>query len=98
MSDDDARVAQIEASLSEEDKVLLDRLIDGIVSRRLTPVVLFFLESMKPLAFVGSQVMYFFQPIVQALWHEAFVYERLAKILEKRGSVEMILRRLEKRV
>ena len=58
---EDERVAGLEAALSAEERGFLDELADGIASRRLTPAALFFLESVKPLGFVGSQAMVFFR-------------------------------------
>jgi hypothetical protein len=88
----------LEASLDDEDRALLDKLADGIARRRLTTAALFFLESMKPLGFLGSQAMRFLQPIVQILWTSPETYERVARILERRGSIELLCRRLEARV
>lgn len=87
----------LEAELSDEDRALLDKLAEGIARRRLTPAALFFLESVKPLGFLGSQVMFFLQPIIQIIWQNPATYERLAKLLERRGSIELLLRRLEAR-
>jgi hypothetical protein len=61
-----------------------------------TPAI-FFLESMKPLGFVGAQAMHFFRPIVSIVLREPAAYDRLTKLLERRGAVELLLRRLEAR-
>lgn len=87
----------LDAKLSEEERELLDKLADGIVKRRLTPAAIFFLESMKPMGFVGSQVLIFFRPIIQAIWSSPTTYDQLARILEHRGSIELLLRRIEAR-
>ena len=94
---EDTQVERLEDELSDDDLEMLDSLADGIVSRRLTPAALFFLESMKPLGFVTSQVMHFFRPIVQAVWTSPLRYDQLARVLERRGSIELLLRRLEAR-
>ena len=85
------------AELGDDDKELLDRIADGIVRRKLTPAAVFFFESMKPLGFVASQAMRFFQPLVQIVTTNPVTYNRLSKILERRGSIELLLRRLEQR-
>lgn len=92
-----ARVDQLEAELSEEERAFLDKVADGLARRRLTTVALFFLESMKPLGFLGSQAMHFFRPIVSVLFSSPDSWDRLARILERRGSIELLLRRLESR-
>ena len=94
---EDEQVAKLEDELSDEEREMLDSLADGIVSRRLTPAALFFLESMKPLGFVTSQVMHFFRPIIQAVWTSPVRYDQVARVLERRGSIELLLRRLEAR-
>jgi hypothetical protein len=94
---EDEQVATLESELSEEEREMLDSLADGIVSRRLTAAALFFLESMKPLGFVTSQVMHFFRPIIQVVWTSPVRYDQISRVLERRGSIELLLRRLEAR-
>jgi hypothetical protein len=90
-------VEALEAELSEEDSALLDSLADGIARRRLTPAAVFFLESVKPLGFVSSQLLHFFRPIVDVVWKNPVSYDRMARLLERRGTVELLIRRLEAR-
>ena len=94
---EDDQVEKLELELTDEEREMLDSLADGIVSRRLTPAALFFLESVIPLGFVTSQVMHFFRPIVQAVWTSPLRYDQLTRVLERRGSIELLLRRLEAR-
>jgi hypothetical protein len=94
---DDQQVDALEAALSDEERALLDSLADGIASRHLTPAALFFLESVKPLGFVSSQMLVFFRPMVQVIWSNPATYDRLTSLLERRGSIELLLRRLEAR-
>ncbi len=93
----DGELATLEASLSDDDRALLDQLAEGIVRRRLTPAALFFLESMKPMGFVGSQMMVFLRPIISVVWSDPVRWDQLQRILERRGSIELLLRRLEAR-
>jgi len=97
MTDEDHIVAQLEAELSDPDRQLLDRLADGIASRRLTAPALFFLESVKPLGFVSSQMLLFFRPMIAVIWSQPQVYDQVAALLERRGVIELLLRRLEAR-
>lgn len=87
----------LERSLSEDDRALLDKVADAIARRRMVAPAIFFLESMKPLGFVASQAMHFFRPIVDVVLRDPANYERLARLLERRGSIELLLRRLEAR-
>lgn len=93
----DDKIEQLEAELSDEESEMLDSLADGIVRRRLTSAALFFFESMKPLGYVSSQMLLFFRPIVETMWPNPVTYDRVAKVLERRGSIELLLRRLEAR-
>jgi len=92
---EDQRVAELEAALTDEERRMLDELATGIARRRMIAPALFFVESVKPLAFVSSQVMHFFRPIVQTIWTNPMTYDRLVSVLERRGSLELLLRRLE---
>lgn len=86
-----------EDELSEDERKLLDELADGIARRRLTSAAMFFLESMKPMGYVGSQMMIFLRPMVSVVWSNPMRWDQLQGILEKRGSIELLLRRLEAR-
>jgi hypothetical protein len=86
-----------DADLSDDERALLDQLADGIARRRLTPAALFFFESMKPMGFVGSQMMVFLRPMISVIWSNPARWDQIQALLEKRGSIELLLRRLEAR-
>ncbi len=94
MTDDPTR---LEAELADADRALLDSLADGIARRRLTPAAMFFLESMKPMGFVASQMMVFLRPMISVIWSDPARYDQIAALLERRGTIELLLRRLEAR-
>jgi hypothetical protein len=94
---EDERVRELEASLSDEERAMLDDLADKLAERRMASAALFFLESVKPLGFIASQMMIMFRPLVAIVWHDPVRWDRLQTILEKRGSLELLLRRLEAR-
>jgi hypothetical protein len=87
----------LEARLSDEDKQFLDALADGLARRRLTSAALFFLESMKPLNFVTSSMMLVLRPVITTVWSEPARWDRVQRLLEQRGAIELLLRRLEAR-
>ncbi|MBK9071226.1 MAG: hypothetical protein IPL79_09535 [Myxococcales bacterium] len=93
----EATIDQLEAGLSEDERALLDQLADGIAQRRLTTAAIFFVESVKPLEQATSQLMLFFRPIVTAIWSDPVRWDLAQAILERRGSLELLLRRLEAR-
>lgn len=81
-------------TLSEEDIVFLERLSKWIVQRRMSAPAILFLESVKPLNFIGSQFLFFFEPIVK-IFVGGKGYTRFAQIIEKRDNVEAFLRCIE---
>lgn len=83
-------------TLTKQEQQLLLELASGIVKRRLTAPAIFFLESMKPLSFVGSQAMIFFRPIIQTLWSNPEKYDQITTLLSRRGTIEIFLSYLEK--
>ncbi len=74
---------------------ILAKIAQKVVDLRLTPVAIVMLESGKPLSFVGSQLMVFFQPIVTALFpfHQ---YDEVAALLEERSNVEVLIQMIER--
>jgi hypothetical protein len=62
----------------------------------MTVPAILFLESVKPLSFVGSQAMVFFEPMVRALFAVP-EYERFTAMMERRENVEALLVAIERR-
>jgi hypothetical protein len=81
-------------SVERRDEVLT-KIAQKIVDMRLTPVAVVMLESSKPLSFVGSQLMVFFQPIVTSLFPFR-QYDEVAALLEERANVEALIQMIEK--
>ena len=57
------------------------------------PAVLF-LETMKPLNFIGAQIMNFFGPFLESLVPGEQLY-RFTEMMEKRENVEVLIQRIE---
>lgn len=62
----------------------------------MTVPAILFLESVKPLSFVGSQALYFFEPMVRALFSVP-EYEQFAALVERRENIELLLVKIEAR-
>jgi hypothetical protein len=77
-----------------DDLALLDKLAVRVVEMRLETPALLFLETVRPLNFVASQAMVFFAPMVRAFL-DATAYDRLTRILERRESIEELVKRIE---
>ena len=81
--------------LTPEQEVILDKIAKKVVYWRMTTPAVLFLESVKPMNFVGSQMLVFFEPFVQALFNVK-EYNEFIKIMEERENVERLLVKIEK--
>ena len=75
---------------------LLDKLAERVVGLRMTVPAILFLESSKPLNFVGSQMIGTFEPLVRTIFNWSDV-ERLRVALEDRGTIERLIVKIEDR-
>jgi hypothetical protein len=80
--------------LSAEEEKLVDRLARTVVDRQMAVPAVLLLESSKPLAFLGSQMLRFLEPSVRTLCDRP-EYAVVTQILEDRDKVEHLLRRIE---
>jgi len=89
-----ARLPAKPDDMLDSDFALLTDLARKIVRRRLSVPAIFFLETAKPLNYVGAQAMVFFGPFVQVLF-ESPNYERYTELLERRPTLELLLQMIE---
>jgi hypothetical protein len=80
--------------LTDEQIRLFERLADRVVKLRFTVPAVVFLESVRPLNFVGSQAMLFFAPMVHALFG-AHEYDLIQSALERRETLGYLADLLE---
>jgi hypothetical protein len=80
--------------LDEKDQALLEKVANGVVSRRMTMPALLFLESVKPLSFIGGQALVFFGPMLELVLKREEI-ERSSRLLERRDVLEMLAARIE---
>jgi len=83
-----------EVGLTEEDRALFAKLGAWIAQRRLETPAILFIESVRPLSFVGAQGMYFLEPFARGIF-DVTEYERLARLLERRPNIEELVRAIE---
>ena len=84
-----------EKRLPEEEDAVLEKLAHKVVDKGWTVVAILFLESVKPLNYIGSQTMVFFEPMVQTIFNFRD-YDTLRTALEKRETLEILLTKIEK--
>jgi len=67
---------------------------ERLIARRLTAPAIFVLESSRPLSYIASQALVFFQPLVQGLLGVRD-FAVFAAALEDRDNIEWLIRELE---
>jgi len=80
---------------SERDIIFIRRVATRIHRSGLVTPAVFFLELTKPLALIGSHVMIFFGPIINAFIN-AEGYYKAAELFEEPANVELLIREIEK--
>jgi len=84
-----------EKVLPEDEDAVIDKLANKVIQRGMAVPAIMFLESVKPLNYIGSQTMVFFEPIIQSLFNFKD-YDTFRRALEKRETIEILLLRIEK--
>lgn len=80
--------------LPEEEQAVIEKLARKTVEKRMSVPAIMFLESVKPLNFIGAQTMVFFEPVIQAVFNFRD-YNTLREALEKRETIEILIQRIE---
>ena len=83
----------MELSVTQRD-LLIERLAQKISSCGLTAPAILFLEANKPLSFISSQALLFFQPLLGFLLGDE-VIGGYAQLFEDQANVERLLHLLE---
>ncbi len=74
---------------------LIEKIAKRVVQWRLSVLAIVILESVKPLSFVTSQVLVFFDPIVRSLFSFKD-YRDFYEMLEDRKNVERLIQTIER--
>lgn len=80
----------------ERREEIIGRIAQEIVDRGMVAPAIFFLELIKPLSFIGSQVMVMANPIVQLIFTSKLYWE-FTVLMEDRENVEFLIREIERR-
>ena len=80
--------------LTPEQQEVLHKIAQKVVRWKMSVPAILFLESVKPLNYIGSQMMVFFEPFVQTVfsWKD---YDQFRIIMEERENVERLLQKIE---
>jgi hypothetical protein len=79
----------------ERKKFLMNKIAQKVIDYRLAPVAIIFLESSKPLSFLGNQFLIFMQPFYRALFSYR-EYEEITAMLEDRNNIEALICEIER--
>ncbi|OGC96324.1 MAG: hypothetical protein A2W25_08370 [candidate division Zixibacteria bacterium RBG_16_53_22] len=80
--------------LTPEEQELMRKLAQKVVDWQMTVPAILFLESTKPLSYIGTQVMVFFEPFVSAIF-DVKDYNLFRQMMENRDNVERLLQKIE---
>ena len=80
---------------TDEQRAVLTRLVDEVTRRRMTGPALAVLEMSRPLGALGAAAIHFFTPLASTLANP-LALRQFAEFLEKRGSVDVLCRMLER--
>ncbi len=83
-----------EGELTPEQREVLEKVAKKVVQWRMAVPAIMALETAKPLSFIGSQVMVFFEPIVQTVFSIKH-YDTFRELMENRDNVERLLLLIE---
>ena len=83
-----------ENPLPEEEEAILEKLARWVVKKSMAVPAIVFCESVKPLNYIGSQGMVFFEPIIQTIF-TIKDYDTLRQALEKRETLEILIQKIE---
>ncbi|KPL06620.1 hypothetical protein AMJ86_07850 [bacterium SM23_57] len=82
--------------ITERQQMLLEKIADRVVKYRMAMPAILFLESVRPLNYVGSQAMVFFAPVVHSLF-SAREYDEIQEALEHRETISYFIDMLEEK-
>jgi hypothetical protein len=88
------KAGDAEPELGPEDEALLRQLARRVSRYQMEVPAVLFLESVRPLNFVGSQALAFFEPMVQTLFNWS-QYDRFTRLMAQRENVERLTRYIE---
>ena len=74
---------------------MITKLAEKITFHGMSTPAIFFLEMVKYVSFLGSQLMVFFGPII-TVFVQGHQYYQIAELLENRDNVEFLLTEIER--
>jgi hypothetical protein len=75
---------------------LLEKVANIITARRMAAPTIIFLESVEPLNFIGSQLLYALRPILELVGNPLEL-KKIARILERREALKVLIKLIEEK-
>ena len=82
-------------AISQSDSQLITTLAEKIVRHGMAVPAVFFLEMVKYMSFIGSQLMVFFGPVI-TVFIQSESYYKITHLLEERKNVEFLMLEIER--
>lgn len=82
------------STLTPKQEEILEKVARKVVRWQMGVPAIMFLETIKPLSFIGSQVLVFLDPFVKSIFNLAD-YGEYTKLMEDRRNVELLIRKIE---
>ena len=73
---------------------IIDKIADFIVKRRMAAAAIMTIESLRPLNYIGSQLMYFLAPFAEIIFNPK-EYQEFAVLLEKDEYIKLLMERID---
>jgi hypothetical protein len=80
--------------IPEDEDRILTKVAQRVVRWKMSVPAIVFLESVKPLNYIGSQTLVFFEPIVQSVFNFKD-YDTFQRAMERRENVERLMQKIE---
>ena len=81
--------------ISKSDQILISKVAHKIVIHGMAVPAIFFLEMIKYMSFISSQLLVFFGPVITSFINSSSYY-RVTNLLEERQNVEFLMLEIEK--
>ena len=82
-------------TINQSDRQLISNLAKKIVRHGMAVPAIFFLEMIKYMSFIGSQLLVFFGPVITA-FIQSESYYKITHLLEERKNVEFLMIEIER--
>ena len=82
-------------TINQSDRQLISKLAQKIVRHGMAVPAIFFLEMVKYMSFIGSQLMVFLGPVI-TVFITSESYYKVTHLLEERKNIEFLMNEIER--